>query len=322
MQNNLLRRSVVFGMVLVMVAVMFAPVTTNVSATCPCAGSTETVANVDRIENATRIIAEESSGEGEAAISFRMEEITDGEHPSAPSRSGSGRDDPAMYSPTDSNITALSNSPSREEECYLNGCGPEGWKIKYLGFVVDPALIGPYAFLLGTIFEDSCNRHDYCYCYGYATYCKGQGQCDLDLLHDSRKDCKDTFCVEILGETICEPTTYIPCISGAQAFYEVVSLVGAGPYKDATLKTCSDYDNLGGEWECPTENPTTVYVDGDAGCPQHGTVGKPVSTVTAGKEKVASGGTVIIAAGSYPESLVIDEPMTLEASGGTVVIGE
>jgi len=136
-------------------------------------------------------------------------------------------------------------------------------------------------------------------------------------------DCKDTFCKEILGETICEPTTYLPCIVSAKGFYEAVQLFGADPYKRARLKTCYDYDKLGGEWECPSENPTTVYVDKDfTGCPQHGTKGKPVSTVTAGKEKVALGGTIIIAAGSYPESLVIDDPMTLHASGGTVVIGE
>ena len=38
MKNDLLRKSVSFAMVLVMVAMMFAPVTMNVSATCPYAG--------------------------------------------------------------------------------------------------------------------------------------------------------------------------------------------------------------------------------------------------------------------------------------------
>ena len=64
-----------------------------------------------------------------------------------------------------------------------------------------------------------------------------------------------------------------------------------------------------------------VYVDGDAGSPQHGTEGKPVSTVNEGVEIVASGGTIIIAVGSYPESMVISKSMTLKARRGTVVIG-
>lgn len=322
MQNNLLRKSVAFGMVLVMVAVMFAPVTMNVCATCSGAGSTETVANVDRIENATRIIAKDSSGEGEAAISFRMKEITVGEHPSAPPRSGSERDDPALYSPTASNITALSNSPSREEECENIGCGPYGWKLDYIAMVVEPVLIGPYTVLLVNTFEDSCNRHDYCYCHGYVTYCKGKAACDRDFLFDMQDDCIRTLCIDEDCVPLCCPDliAYALCLAGAQAFYDAMQF-GAGPYKDARTKTCYDYDNLGGEWECPADL-TTVYVDGDAGCPQHGTEGKPVSTVATGKEKVAPGGTVIIAADSYPESIVIDEPMTMQASGGTVVIGE
>jgi len=104
---------------------------------------------------------ETSSGEGEAAISFHMEDITVGEHPSALLRSGSKPDGPTMYTPTDSNITALSNSPSREEECENIGCGPYGWKIDYIAMVVDPVLIGPSTVLLVNTFEDSCNRHDY-----------------------------------------------------------------------------------------------------------------------------------------------------------------
>lgn len=307
MQNNLLRKSVVFGMVLAMVAVMFAPVTMNVSATCPCAGSTEIVANVDRIENATRIIAEQSSGEGEAAISFRMEEITVMEHPSAPPRSGSERDDPAMYLPTYSNITALGDSPT---ECE-NGCGSNDWKGVIIGTVLDP------------VFKESCNRHDRCYCHGYVTYGKNRARCDDDFRDDMKGDCYDTFCKEILGVTICEPASYSTCISVAGIAYGAVRLEGEEHYIKHGEQTCYDYDNRGGDWACPAENPTTVYVDGAfTGWPQHGTEGKPVTTVAAGVGKVAPGGTVIIAAGSYPESIVISKSMTLEASGGSVVIGE
>ena len=326
MQNNLLRKSVAFGIVLVMVAVMFAPVTMNVSATCSGAGSTETFNPRESIptfvfgnkywqigngyERQDDLIAEEaefkriieklvqngetSSGEGEAAISFRMEEITVGEHPRAP-------------------------------PCE-NGCGANGWKAEYVAFVVEPQLLGPIVALLSTIFDDSCNRHDRCYCHGYVTYCKDRDQCDDDFLSDMTTDCIRTFCIdESCVPWCCEPATFGTCITGAGAFYGAVHLFGEDPteaYYPPSKQTCYDYDELGGEWECPAENPTTVYVDGDAGCPQHGTEGRPVSTVARGREMVAPGGTVIIAAGSYPETLVIDEPMTLQASGGTVVIGE
>ena len=439
MQNNLLRKSVAFGMVLVMVAVMFAPVTMNFCATCSGAGSTETVANVDRVENATRIIAKEgifnigqgeiqyengkpvirlfsttwcphctwikdtfdniikeyvqtgqivayhwdldtgdntltdeietnvpqselavfqtfnpggsipafvfgnkywrigngyegqndliaeeaefrriieklvqsgetSSGEGEAAISFRMKEITVGEHPSAPPRSGSERDDPAIYPPTEPNITALGDFfPA--EECE-NGCGPDDWKGVIIGTVLDP------------IFKESCNRHDRCYCHGYVTYGKNRARCDDDFRDDMKGDCHDTFCWEILGETICEPVSYGTCISVVGIVYAAVYLGGEEHYIKPWEQTCYDYDNRGGEWVCPAENPTTVYVDGAfTGWPQHGTEGKPVTTVAAGVGKVAPGGTVIIAAGSYPESMVISKSITLQAHWGTVVIG-
>ena len=295
MQNNLVRKSVVFGMVLVMVAVMFAPVTMNVSATYSCAGSTETVANVDRIENATQIIPEESSGEGEAAISFRMEEITDGEHPSAPPRSGSERDGPTMYSPTDSNNAALGDY-SPEEECE-NGCGPYGggWVDNLVGDIVD------------LCFEKECNRHDRCYCHGLATYCKDRDRCDQDFCDDMGNAAgNNPFCIALAP---------IACFA--------VKEKGERHWWKPEKQYCLDYDNLGGEWECPAKNPTTVYVDGDfTGCPQHGTKGKPVTTVNEGKEKVALRGTVIIAAGSYPESMVISKSMTLKARWGTVVIGE
>lgn len=112
------------------------------------------------------------------------------------------------------------------------------------------------------------------------------------------------------------------CKKAADVFYAAVDTqIGEEAFNAAKKDTCYDYYGLGGEWACPADL-TTVYVNWDAGCPQHGTVDKPVLTVTAGKETVASGGTVIIAAGSYPESIVISKSMTLEASGGSVVIGE
>jgi thiol-disulfide isomerase/thioredoxin len=438
MQNNLVRKSVVFGLALVMVAVMFAPVTMNVSATCPGAGSTETVANVDRIENATPIIAKEGTfniGQGEIqyengkpvirlfsttwcphctwitdifdnvikeyvqtgqivayhwdldsgdniltddvetgvpqselavfqtfnpggsiptfvfgnkywrigngyegqndliaeeaefrriieklvqneestfdereeVITFRIDGVSNGDHSSVTPEDECEYewDGLLMDSPSDSNITALSNSPSWEGECE-NGCGPNDWKGVIIGTVLDP------------VFKESCNRHDRCYCHGYVTYGKGRAQCDKDFLNDMKGDCYDTFCWDILGETFCEPASYGTCISVAGIAYAAVCRDGEEHYIKHGEQTCYDYDNRG--VVCPLE---TVYVDGAfTGSPQEGTVDNPVTTVAAGVGKVAPGGTVIIAAGSYPESLVISKSMTLEASGGSVVIGE
>jgi hypothetical protein len=88
------------------------------------------------------------------------------------------------------------------------------------------------------------------------------------------------------------------------------------------LSTCYDYDNRGGEWECPSDNPLYVYVDGTfAGCPRHGTAGKPFITVNAGIEAVAIGGRVVVAPASYPETIVTNKRMAIEARGGSVVIG-
>jgi hypothetical protein len=89
-----------------------------------------------------------------------------------------------------------------------------------------------------------------------------------------------------------------------------------------SLSTCYDYDNRGGEWECPADNPLYVYVDGAfAGCPQHGTVHKPFTTVNAGIDAVAIGGRVVVAPASYPEMIVTNKEMALEARGGSALIG-
>jgi hypothetical protein len=89
------------------------------------------------------------------------------------------------------------------------------------------------------------------------------------------------------------------------------------------LSTCFDYDHRGGEWECPPDNPLYVYVDGAfTGCPQHGTIDKPFTTVNAGIDAVAIGGRVVVAPASYPEMIVTNKEMAIEASGGSVVIGE
>lgn len=69
---------------------------------------------------------------------------------------------------------------------------------------------------------------------------------------------------------------------------------------------------------------SVVYVDWrNAGDPdQNGSPEHPYSTVAAGVANVDPGGRVIIAYGSYDEVLLIPDRLTMEATGGTVVIGQ
>ena len=464
-----------FGMVLVMVAVMSVPVTMNVSATCPYAGSTETAANVDGIENATWIIAKEGTfnvGQGgiqyengkpvirlfsttwcphcilitdtfdsimkeyvqtgqivayhwdldsgdntltdeletevpqselavfqtfnpggsiptfvfgnkywrigngyegqndliaeeaefrriieklvqneestfderEEVITFRIDGVSNGDHSSVTPEDECEYewDGILMDSLSDSKISTLDiSSNGNPTPCGINGCGPEGYKIRYIaaaiaatGIAITLPVVVAYHDLL---FEECCcNHHDLCYCHGDATYCWSRHKCDTKFRDEMEAACDDHYddlkdvCLPLLlidpiAYTGCMEaalTEYGVCYMAAKVFYTAVDRKGEGPFNSAE-KTCYDYYGLGGVWECPAENPTTVYVDGDfTGCPQHGTEAKPASTVARGGGKVAPGGTVIIAAGSYPESLVISKSVTLEASGGSVVIGE
>ena len=476
MQNNLLRKSVAFGMVLVMVAVMFAPVTMNFCATCSGAGSTETVANVDRVENATRIIAKEgifNIGQGEIqyengkpvirlfsttwcphctwikdtfdniikeyvqtgqivayhwdldtgdntltdeietnvpqselavfqtfnprgsiptfvfgnkywrigngyegqndliaeeaefrriieklvqneestfdereeVITFRIDGVSNGDYSSVTPEDESEYewDGLLMDSPSDSNISTLDISyTGAQPPCRVNGCGQDGYKLTNIAAVIfalglEPSQWVPTVlYYHSVLFESDCNRHDRCYCHGYATYCYTRHDCDTKFRDEMKKTCDEHYddlkllCLPL----IFDPIAYASCIAAAKAeratckkvadiMYSAVDWRGEGSWNAAKKESsCYDYYGKGEEWACPAADLTTVYVDWAAGCPQHGTEGKPASTVTGGAVTVAPGGTVIIAAGSYPESLVISKSMTLEASGGSVVIGE
>ena len=476
MQNNLLKKSVAFRMVLVMVAVMSVPVTMNVSATCPYAGSTETAANVDEIENATQIIAKEGTfniGQGEIQyengkpvirlfsttwcphcilitdtfdsiikeyvqtgqivayhwdldtgdntltdeietevpqselavfqtfnpkgsiptfvfgnkywrigngyegqhdliaeeaefrriieklvqneestfdereefITFRIDGVSNSDHSSVTPKVECEYewDGLLMDSPSDSNISTLDISYNGDPPpCRINGCGPDGYKLTNVATVVEALGLEPHRvlptvlFYHSLLFEECCNRHDRCYCHGYATYCYTRHDCDTLLRDESKDTCDahyDGLTYGCRPFIIVDPSAYASCMATAKAeqvackevadiMYSVVDRVGDDPW-DASKKesSCYDYYKKGEEWACPTENPTTVYVDWAAGCPQHGTADKPASTVTGGAATIAPRGTVIIAAGSYPESIVISKSMTLEASRRSVVIG-
>jgi hypothetical protein len=67
-------------------------------------------------------------------------------------------------------------------------------------------------------------------------------------------------------------------------------------------------------------NPS--YVDWRNTGFEDGTAAWPYNTVKEGTEAVLPGGTVSIANGNYPEQITIWQPMTLNATGGSVIIGE
>jgi hypothetical protein len=77
------------------------------------------------------------------------------------------------------------------------------------------------------------------------------------------------------------------------------------------------------EESCLTEVRNPSYVDwrNDSGY-EEGTADLPYDTVQEGADFVQPAGTVRIASGSYPERITIAQPMTLEATGGLVTIGE
>jgi hypothetical protein len=53
-----------------------------------------------------------------------------------------------------------------------------------------------------------------------------------------------------------------------------------------------------------------------------GTSGNPFRSVGKSAFAVRSGSSVIVVGGSYPEQMIIDRPLTIYATGGTVTIGQ
>jgi hypothetical protein len=71
---------------------------------------------------------------------------------------------------------------------------------------------------------------------------------------------------------------------------------------------------------CLARDPS--YVDWRNTGFEDGTAAWPYNTVKEGTEAVLPGGTVSIANGNYPEQITIWQPMTLNATGDSVIIGE
>jgi hypothetical protein len=104
------------------------------------------------------------------------------------------------------------------------------------------------------------------------------------------------------------------------AYLSVVEFGGDFVIPDSE-QSCNDYDGLGGEWTCPEVNPPAVFVDGGfGGCPQHGTIDRPVTSVQEGAFLVGDHGTVYIGSGTYAEALEINTPMDLQAINGDILI--
>ncbi len=181
-----------------------------------------------------------------------------------------------------------------------NGCGPNGWIGDAVGTVLDP------------LFLEACQRHDECYCHATATYCKTREECDDDFRADMLRMCRDVHAGEPIAPAACE--------AAAEIAYAAVAALGESFFVDPSVQHCMDYDGLG--IECPEAVLLTVIVDASfRGCPQLGTSTNPVTTVSSGASRVASGGTLVIAAGLYPETLTIATSITLTADAGSVTIG-
>jgi hypothetical protein len=71
----------------------------------------------------------------------------------------------------------------------------------------------------------------------------------------------------------------------------------------------------------PASLPAQVHVDGCGAPGGDGSAGRPVLTVRRGAQLAFVGDTLQVQGGSYPESLVLDRPLTLTAAGGPVLIG-
>lgn len=181
-----------------------------------------------------------------------------------------------------------------------NGCGPDSWISDIVGALLD------------TFFEDACNRHDNCYCHGYATYCKTQENCDDDFLDDMLISCEGWLAF---------PPLYADCIVQANLAYAAVSTFGEEFIVDYETQTCLDYDQLSGEWDCPGENPPVVYLNSHfVGCPQHGTDARPLVHFNDAIASVAIAGQIACAGGPYPAPIVITSPLTLVSWQGDLVI--
>lgn len=81
-------------------------------------------------------------------------------------------------------------------------------------------------------------------------------------------------------------------------------------------------DTYGDTWEFVTRDSREIWVHFDHPGREIGTFELPYNTLAEGTSHVASGGTLKIKAGSTPETPQLVKPVTIEAVGGPVTIGQ
>jgi hypothetical protein len=79
---------------------------------------------------------------------------------------------------------------------------------------------------------------------------------------------------------------------------------------------------FGREQDQPPANHTIRVDAANTDAWEDGTSAHPYNTVNEGHFATVEGDTVIIQAGSYPETLTLDRPSTIEAQGGNAVVGQ
>jgi hypothetical protein len=88
-----------------------------------------------------------------------------------------------------------------------------------------------------------------------------------------------------------------------------------------TVRTLHSDDINGIRALYPAAQATNAYVASNGSATGACTPNDKCSTVARGANQVGDNGTVWITAGTYPETITINRPMTLDSPGGTVTIG-
>jgi RHS repeat-associated protein len=106
-----------------------------------------------------------------------------------------------------------------------NGCGPEGWKKKYV----------PERPFNLALFTPACNNHDLCY-----DECnRDKDECDTIFREELKYICEAEYVwMGIQQPPKSHKLRYKGCLIAAKGYFEFVSHAGHGPYNDAQEDAC------------------------------------------------------------------------------------